>query len=89
MSHTCNTIQINKTNKQIQYSERQACTQTRTDVFIATRQICNGMMFHAPLYLLHLGQYVFLAVCLPTCSSAFSQICQGTLLDKTSLVSVL
>lgn len=92
-SHHCVTpiyateYKLNKTNKQMQLSELQASKQTRTDVLIATRQICYGKTFCAPLYSLRWN--VFLALCLPTCTSAFSRICRGRSPVKTSLVTVL
>lgn len=80
-------IHRTKTNKPKQLSELRASKQTRTDVLITARQICYGKTFYAPLY--PPGRYLFLAVCLPSCSSAFSQICQGRLLVRTPLVTVL
>lgn len=59
----------------MQLLELQAYKQTRTDVLISTGQICYGKMFYAPLYFLR--WYVFLALCVLTCTSALSQICQG------------
>lgn len=37
-------------NREVNKYHLHACKQTRTDVLITTRQICNGETFRAPLY---------------------------------------
>lgn len=83
----CNRLGLKEANTQMRLSELQASKQTRTDVLITTRQICYGKTCCAPLCSLRWS--VFLALCLPSCTSALRQRCRGRSSVKTSLVTVL
>lgn len=83
----CNRFRLKEANTQMRLSELQASKQARTDVLITTRQICYGKTCCAPLCSLRWS--VFLALCLPSCTSALRQRCRGRSSVKTSLVTVL